>query len=82
MRVLKIIDRNDNINNYIVIDKISRFFSEKLENGKYSVHIDAIGYLHPIAINIDNPDEIIIKLLNAIEVVDNNIINFSVIHNN
>lgn len=79
MKILKIKDSMNILTNYVVVDKISRFFTERHKNGKYSLHIDVMGFFTPIAENIDNPDKIIQKLINAIEITDDEMLTFSVI---
>lgn len=62
---------------YIVIDKIEKFEIIKEEE---IYHIDAFagGQPFPIAVNISNPQKIIQDLLNAINTIDNDIIEYTI----
>lgn len=62
---------------YIVIDKIEKFEIIK-EEEIYHIDVFTGGQPFPIAVNISKPQKIIQDLLNAINTIDNDIIEYTI----
>lgn len=77
MRLLHL--QNENINQYLVIDKIvgiEVFYEKNLST--YSVHIKTINNVIPIALKTKEPDKVVKDLLTIINTIDNEIIEYTI----
>lgn len=77
MRLLHI--KGKDIDEYIVIDKIEKFVVFKIENTiRYTINLVVNGVPIPLTVNTDNPKKIIEGLLNTINTIDNEIIEYTI----
>ena len=76
MRVLHIKGKHEE--RYIPIDKIGSFIIFKENNTRYNVDLIAGGVATRIAVNTDDPNEIIETLIKTIDITDNRFIEYTV----
>lgn len=76
MRVLHIKGKHEE--RYIPIDKIESFIIFKEKNPGYEVDLMGGRVSTRIAVNTDNPNEIIETLIKTIDITDNKIIEYTV----
>lgn len=82
MRLLKLREIGLDETNYINLEKITNFHIEYMKDTKlYAVHIEVSGRCFLLAVNVKEPKKIIENLLNTINTIDNDIIEFTVIDN-
>ena len=63
---------------YIPIDKIGSFIIFKKDNTGYNIDLIAGGVATRIAVNIDDPNEIIETLIKTIDITNNRFIEYTV----